>query len=331
MRLIFSKLSLWFIAMFIALGLAYWASVPKTNLQGKMPTQNLAVASITKVELGFEQSTVVAERNPDDASRWWIVVNAKGGANTKGELEPNAISKFLASERFFDYINQIGKFPALRDLGDLPQDRLGDFGLLEKRGSLKIFNSKSEVIAEFNIGKQPYGARSYYVLRNSDKKVLLIGSDLIDDLAKPEARFFERNISKIGFSELRKVKFSMNGRERSFVRMSQGQDVGIQWADEAAQSQAIPALGLWLEKMGELKAAAYADDKTSVKLSSITPSVEFTVTDLKNRVEKFEIRALQSEDQIEYYILTSYLGWPAKVATARAENLVKDLPQILQN
>lgn len=331
MRLMLGRLKVWFIVMFGALGLAFWASLPKSNLQGKTPTQNLSIGSINRVELIIDQSAVVARRSIDGAARWWIEVNPKPAVNQGQEQAFESTSKFIASERFSDYLIQLGKFPAQRELGDVPADRLTDFGLMEKKGSLKIFNSKEEIMAEFAIGKQPYGARSYYVSRNLDGKVLLVGADLIDDLAKPEAKFFERNITKIEFSELREVKFSINGKERRFVRMPQGQDSGIQWADEAAPTQAIPALSLWLEKMGEVRAAAYADDQLSARLSGLEPSLEVIVIDSKSRTEKIEIRTVSNKEQTEYYLITSYLGWPVKVASARAENLLKDLPQILQN
>lgn len=113
----------------------------------------------------------------------------------------------MASEKFTGYLEVLGKLPAQRDLGVITDGSLGDFGLPNAENWLRIKNAKREMVAEFNVGKQPYGARSFYVMRAADRKVFLIGSDIIDELLKPEARFLNATLQRCQCKTQGKRKF----------------------------------------------------------------------------------------------------------------------------
>jgi len=331
MKTDFSGVYTWLGVMFVSLGLAYWASVPQNNQTGKSPTQNIDPNSIGNVELSLNGITTVAEKDVKNDRRWWIKTDVKPSGERTGGNVPESSSKFLASEKFTDYLTLLGKLPAQREIGLIPEGSLADFGFLNTSNWLRIKNNKGELIGGFQIGKQPYGARSFYVMRNADRKIFLIGADLIDDLLKPEARFFERNISRISMQNAKKIRIVMARNVKEFLRMAQDNRGVSQWADESAQGQAIPAVGAWLEKFFEVRAAAYADDELMGKLSRLSPAVELLITDDKGRGEKFEIRSINLTGQTEFYVTSDFLSWQVKVATARAENLVRDLSPILQN
>lgn len=331
MKRIFSGLWIWVGVMLLSLGLAYWASLPQSNQGRKNLTQNVDPRSIGSVELSLNGFKTLAEREATKDDRWWIRANSSTPSESAAPDAPLPQSRFLASEKFTGYLEVLGKLPAQRDLGVITDGSLGDFGLPNTENWLRIKNVKGEIIAEFTVGKQPYGARSFYVMRAADRKVFLIGSDIIDDLLKPEARFFERNITKIPMQNSRKTQILMAGKVKSFVRMTQDDRGVSQWADEAAQGQVIPSVGAWLEKFFEIRAAAYADDDVRAKLRELSPTLEVVLLDEKGRSEKIEIRSIALNGRSEFYVVSDFLGWPVKVATARAENLIRDLPPLLQN
>ncbi len=331
MKSIFSGLWIWVGGMLVSLGLAYWASLPQSNQGRKNPTQNVDPRSIGSVELSLHGVKTLAEREGNKDDRWWISTNASAPSESSAPDAPLPQSRFLASDKFTGYLEVLGKLPAQRDLGVITDGSLGDFGLPNAENWLRIKNAKREIVAEFNVGKQPYGARSFYVMRTADRKVFLIGSDIIDELLKPEARFFERNITKMPMQSSRKTQILMAGKVKSFVRMTQDDRGVSQWADEAAPGQVIPAVGAWLEKFFEIRAAAYADDGVRAKLSELSPTFEVALLDEKGRSEKIEIRSIALNGRTEFYVASDFLAWPVKVATARVENLIRDLPPLLQN
>jgi hypothetical protein len=283
------------------------------------------------VELSFNGVKTLAEREETKDDRWWISTNASAPSESAAPDAPLPQSRFLASEKFTGYLEVLGKLPAQRDLGVITDASLGDFGLLNPENWLRIKNAKGDIIAGFTIGKQPYGARSFYVMRAADRKVFLIGSDIIDDLLKPEARFFERNVSKMPMQNSRKARILMAGKVKSFVRITQDDRGVSQWADEAAPGQVIPAVGAWLETFFEIRSAAYADDSLRAKLYGLSPTFEVALLDEKGRSEKIEIRSIALNGRTEFYVASDFLAWPVKVATARVENLIRDLPSLLQN
>jgi hypothetical protein len=327
----FSGVYTWLGVMFVSLGLAYWASVPQNNQTGKSPTQNIDPNSIGNVELSLGGVTTVADKDVKDDRRWWIKTDVKPSPGLASGNLPESSSKFLASEKFADYLVLLGKLPAQREIGLIPEGSLSDFGFSNANNWLRIKSNKGELMGAFQIGKQPYGARSFYVMRNADRKIFLIGADLIDDLLKPEARFFERDISRISLQSAKKVRIVMSGNVKVFSKMANDNLGTSQWADESMQGQVLPAVGLWLEKFFEVRAAAYADDELMGKLSRLSPAVELSITDDKGRGEKFEIRSINLTGQTEFYVTSDFLSWQVKVATARAENLVRDLSPILRN
>ena len=331
MKGIFSGLWIWVGVMIVSLGGAYWASLPQTNQGRKSPTQNVDPRSIGSVELSQNGSKTLAEREANNDGRWWISTNSSASSESVAPESPLPQSKFLASEKFISYLEVLGKLPAQRDLGVITDASLGDFGLLNPENWLRIKNAKGEVIADFTIGKQPYGARSFYVMRAADRKVFLIGSDIIEDLLKPEARFFERNISKMPMQNSMKARILMAGKVKSFVRIAQDDRGVSQWADEAAPGQVIPAVGAWLETFFEIRSAAYADDSLRAKLDGLSPTLEVALLDEKGRSEKIEVRSIALNGRTEFYVVSDFLAWPVKVATARVENLMRDLPPLLQN
>ena len=331
MRILLSALWGWIVILFISLGLAYWASLPEANQIGKSPTQNIERNSIHVVELSLHGGTTVAERGRERSEQWWIRTSFGTSDEDSAATAAPKFSRFLASEKFTEYLRMLGKFPAQREIGLLADSSLSEFGFINTSNILRLNNKNGQALAEFLIGRQPYGARSFYVMRKSDKKVFLVGADLVDDMAKPQARFFERDVSKMKLEKAKMVRITMAENVRSFVRRSQDDRGTPQWADESAQGQVIPGLGQWLEKFSEIKAATYADDDLLDSLRRVQPVFKLSMVDDKNRSENFEMRSIGRNGATEFYLTSEFSSWPVKVATARAENLVRDLPPLLQN
>jgi hypothetical protein len=329
----FNKVTLasWIIMMFATLLAAYWASLPKSDQQGTYSTQNISLDLMSFVVLSTGGITITAEKIENDRSRWWIKTEIESkddegqGVMQKGQL------KFIASEKFEDYLMQLGRFPVLREIGQLSEVELKNFGFTDTQDYLRVKNAKGELILSFRLGSQTYGARSRYVMRGSDKKVFMINSNLIDDLKKPEVRFFEREITRVSLVDVRKIQISANGLQKVFKRISQSDSNTLQWFDESTQSQPVAAVGVWLEKFFEFKAAEYADDLLREDLMELQPVLVLQVIDERQRSEKFEILTISRNGKKEFYLSSGYLSWPVKIATARSENLIKDLPPILQN
>jgi hypothetical protein len=329
MKTLVNSISIWLLIMFASLSLAYWASTPKGADAGQRATQNLAVDSVERIELSLGGRTVEASRENKTSSRWWIINNtveaADGGA--KEQLEKK--SRFLASDKFIDYLRLISTFPVIREIGSVGVDKLNSFGLDAPSGSI-VVKSASGVMVEFSLGKQPYGARSYYVMRASDKKVFLVAADVIDDFLNPEARFFERRVSVESLELAQSIAITMDGKTKTFVRLNPSDSRTSQWAEKGSQTP-VPAIGTWLEKFSEIRAASYVDEEVRTSLSERPPSLSVQSIDKKGNSHAVALFMVLASGKSEYYVMSDFLGWPAKVASARSENILKDAQLFFQN
>jgi len=329
MKTLVNSIGLWLMIMFGSLSLAYWASIPKRADAGQRATQNLVVDSMERVELSFGGRTVEASRESKTPSRWWIINNTVEVADGGAKEQPEKKSRFLASEKFMDYLRLISTFPAIREIGPVGVDKLNSFGLDSPSGSI-VVKSASGVMVDFSLGKQPYGARSYYVMRASDKKVFLVAADVIDDFLKPEARFFERRVSVDALESTQSIAITMDGKTKTFVRLNPSDSRTSQWTEKGSQTP-VPAIGTWLEKFSEIRAASYVDDEVRTSLRGRPPSLLIQSIDKKGNSHSVALFMVLASDKSEYYVMSDFLGWPVKVASARSENILKDAQLFFQN
>lgn len=329
MKTVNKSIGLWLLVMTTSLVLAYWASIPAGSDAGQRSTQSFVIEAMERLELSFGGAMVEAVKESVKSPRWWITMHAIEPTDGGGQAQDSKRSRFLASDKFTEYLRMIATFPVMREIGVVAEDKLNSFGLDAPGGSLIVKNDLGSMV-EFSIGKQPYGARSYYVMRRSDKKVFLVSSDIIDDFLKPEARFFERRVSEEMLDASQSITISMPGKTRTFIRLSQSDSRSAQWAEKGSQTP-VPAIGTWVEKFSEIKAASYADEAVRQSLSGRTPDLTVQFIDKKGNTHSVTMFTVAAADKQEYFLVSDFLGWPVKVASARSENLLKDAQFFFQN
>ena len=329
------SLWLWFLAMFVCLGLAYGASLPKAEKsEGKVALVKFDVANISAVELSDAQVEVQAWRRKENPDQWWISFedkSQKGGAvaeSSRDAAVDSASEKFIASDHFLDYLKQIAEFSALRDLGSVGSERLAEFGLDKPSKNLVVRDLANNVLLKLQIGKQLYASRSFYAEKDQDKKVLVVSSEVMTDLEKPQGRFYQRMITRRNLEEVLSVSINSGGKSNKFVRDKSAGGALSEWFINMAGVEKAPGFTTWFEKFGGLKAALYASDQLQDRLSKMHPILVLEVDDAGSK-EVVEVRQMTSDGKEEYWLTSGFLGWHVKVATARAETLIKDLPQIL--
>ena len=321
--------------MSVCLGLAYWASLPKAEKsEGQVALVKFDVANVSAVELSDAQVEVRAWRRKENPDQWWISFEDKGQkgaavAESGRDAEADSASeKFIASDHFLDYLRQIAEFSALRDLGSVGSERLGEFGLDKPSKNLVVRDLANNVLLKLQIGKQLYASRSFYAEKDQDKKVLVVSSEVITDLEKPQGRFYQRMITRRNLEEVLSVSINSGGKSKKFVRDKSAAGALSEWVINVAGGEKAPGFTTWFEKFGGLKAALYASDQLQDRLAKMPPILVLEVDDAGSK-EVVEVRQMTSDDKEEYWLTSGFLGWHVKVATARAETLIKDLPQIL--
>lgn len=321
---------MWALALCGALGLSYWASLPQAETAGKFFSQQLDVAKIEQIELISSKATFTAFKNSDQLGRWWIEILRKSLKDkVGGEIEQGPV-RFLASERFNEYLQELSKLPVIRDIGVVAEDRLNEFGLREPDGTLVIKNSGTELSVELLVGKQLFGSQSIYIMRKSDNRILLVDADLITDLTNPESRFFERRVVDSPIQEAEVIVVSSADKQVKMRRSKQDANGVVQWVSSLDLSKDIEGAGAWVEQLARLKAAKYADKATQDKLVGSPTVFEAVVTYAEGRSRKIEVRQVKNGSDSEFYVWSDFLQCHVKVATALTENLIKELPQIFR-
>jgi hypothetical protein len=158
----------------------------------------------------------------------------------------------------------------------------------------------------------------------------LVGADVIDDFLKPEARFFERRVSVDALETAQSIAMTLAGKTRTFVRLNQSDSRAPQWAEGGSQTPA-PNVGTWLEKFSEIRAASYVDDEIRQSLIGRSPNLTVQSIDKKGNTHSVSLYMVSGSDKSDYFVMSDFLGWPVKVASARSENLLKDAQLFFQN
>jgi hypothetical protein len=326
-----SDLIPWFVALVLALGLAYWASIP-VNDQGstKVAVVRLKEASVASIELVADVGKVVATKASDASGRWWIAVDRSGDSARAEGTGDILKEKFIASEKFKDFVGDFSPLEAIRVVGKVSDDKLADYGLKDSKKTLLVKDSVGTQLIGLTIGKTLYGGRNVYALNQNDGTVVLLSGDLVTDFERPELRFFERSLTSFSPEDVRAAEVAVGDKSKRFTHSTKDAKGASVWTLDGGDGSQSAQFASWMEKMMQLKASAYASEADESTLSALPVSFEVRLDGQSTAGQLIQIKKRQINGTYEYWAFTSHLKWHVKVASTRAETLDKDVPKILE-
>ena len=321
----------WWLVLSVSLGGAYWASLPVGgDAEMQIAIINIEASQVAIMELTSSDAVIVASRREDLADRWWIDVKRTSAASTGPSPSPAPSHlHFMASKKFKDSLGALTPFSAIRVIQKVGDEQLVEFGLKDSKKSLQIKDSAGASLLSLVVGKQMDGSRNTYVLNQANKAVLLIRGELISDFEKSEIGFFERSFMGLDPEEIQSATLIFGEKSLTVSHTKRDTKGAIIWT--RAEGDGAPAVSAssWFDRFDQLKAAAYASADEQKRLSASPPDAVVKFVGARSNSEVIEFRKMTNVNQVEYWLTSGYLGWNVKIAAARGEVLLKDLPQVI--
>lgn len=315
----------------VSLGLAWWASMPAATKDDNVKSVvSIVSAQIGSVEFTSGDTKVEVKSQGDD--RWWIET-----------LKAGVKEGFLGSSKVKDVLNQFNPLEAVRVIGAVKDEGLGEYGLAGTAAkTMRILDRSGAALLSLAIGKQAYGTRNIFVQDLKDKSVMLITGEFVGDLEKAELRMYERTFTNIQMDEVQTAVISYQDKSKKLFHTRRDEKGGLLWTNESAEGSANAAAKSWFERLDRTRIVSFAKDQELDTLKSAKPVFEVELTGAggakdtfvfvkitSNPGKKAAPGGIQGDSGLEYYVHSKFLGTWAKVASARLEPIEKDLPTVV--
>ncbi len=318
------ELSVWSIAMLAALGLAWWASQPASESDATtVKVASLDEKAVTEIKLrGQDQVELVGQRRDD--GRWWITFTRQ--EKREGQEPTQVTERFVATEKIKEILAGFSPLVAQRDLGDVGEQRMTEFGLTDAAETLTLMGGSGELL-RLRVGKTSWGSRNRFAQLGDEKRVLLLNGDGISDLSKAHVRLFERNLLGTMTDEITKAEVIQGQKSKVFEHTQRDQSGALLWTSEGGEPNA--SYKSWFDKVERLRLLTYATDEQVSDLGGLKG--EFLVRFFKGEtvVDELEFFRQGSAGTEVWWVKSKFLGTWVKLADNRAGPLQKDLAQIL--
>lgn len=341
----------------VCLAVAYWASMPaKDKDPNRVDVLKVDGTSIARVTYTTEEIKSDANRAAPGKPAFWIdyeatprTETAPGDGKTLPPPKVEAVKheRFLASDQFKDVLASLNPLVAMRALGKVKEDDLGNYGLKTPEGTLTFYGDGSDKW-EFKVGKLSYGTANRFVQRSDDGMVYLVDGRAIDLMAKAKQRMYEFRIFDFEFDEVTAVQVKAGDKTRRMIKSKKSGDGAIKWTDDVAGDKEAatekPSYATWLDKFRRLRPFAYAsrDQDASLKNAEIAFEVIFEKDGkqieslvIKKTMELAPLplpgaktdpkKAPHEAPAAAYWVTAGFLGGYAKLTPDRVEALEKDL------
>ncbi len=347
------------------LGLAYWASLPKSDdSETKVSIISFDPASVKELAYVSEDITSKATRLADD-KKFWVTLSKVDPKQNKpkdpketpkeGEKPPEPtppappkVETFLANEQMEELLTSLNPLQALRVIGKIENEKMAEeFGLKDSAQAFVVTSGdpKAPKKLEIKIGKKSYGSANRFVLNTQDNKVYLVDEGPFEKLRKADFRLFERRIVAFAFEEITRALIKVGEKEKAILHTKRDDKGALQWSDDQENANIKPIYRNWLDKVEKLKVIAYADPAQKTALESLQPFLEIKFEKDGTVIDTLTFKKLDPDPSIDtskpekdgkppatlsYWIGSQFLQSYGKIGNNRIDVIEKDIPSVLE-
>lgn len=211
---------------------------------------------------------------------------------------------------------------ALRALGTIPSERLGEFGLNELEGTLKVATAQGERVLEF--GGQTPGGGDRYARDPASGQAYALKGELLRNLQSADSKFVERELHLFKDTDVERATIASVEKTREVVRG--GADGKRHWADAASEGTQDETIGNWMTKVDRMRPTSY-DPRPDGAVTVVTVTYAGK-TGLLGKIELSKAPATEA-GKFDYFVMTEFTRKPAKISSATGEQVEQDLGGVL--
>lgn len=167
-----------------------------------------------------------------------------------------------------DVVSFLSPLRAVRDLGVVAQENLGEYGLIQSAITLEIELQNGERQPAFQVGIRNFGTRYHFVKDKLTGNVYLVDGSILDVMAQAKTRLFERNLLASDVATANRVEVKLKGKKGivTYILTKDGFDPQgeVSWQFKGGKDlSANTKANTWLDKISKLY---------GVKYTTITPN-----------------------------------------------------------
>jgi hypothetical protein len=330
-------------SLFVHLGLLVLAAIaavlvwtrdkaPKALAQSEVTVWTGRPADVERVRYDAKKKTIDLETKKDDAGRYFVIQVDKDAAapakkpDAGAEPEPagNRTQLSIVSvgpgEKLLELVAPL---KALRAVGKVAEDRLGEFGLDDPDGKLTIRVSGADRV--LTVGAQTPGGGDRYVRFEGNGEVYVVKGDVVRDLEAAETKLIERDLHEWKDPDITSAKVLAGGKTRELLRA--GPDGKRFWADSGAAEQNDETASNWMSKLERLRPSEFV--LTMPEGKETVARVEYAA---RSRPLGFLelVKAPGPDGKAAYYVVSERTRHLAKVASSSAEQVEQDVASVVK-
>jgi hypothetical protein len=281
----------------------------------------------------------VASLGPEEGARAGTAAGTAGGgqAAVPGPQDWTVSESFPGNDALQEALDEFCPWNGLRSLGKLDEVKRGEFGLAGTEDSLVLtIRGKPR---EFLVGKASFGPGDRYVEDKNTGEIFLVSGQSIKNLLYPKSRYMERSLHVFEDKDAARMRVNEGSREMELVHRFSAEGADEGWAVSGSEEGPKELYKNWVAKVFSLRPMDYPvlepEKSETGPNGCVVPAGAEPVTSITFFSDKKEIGFLtvykltSGPDKSEFYACTEHTGAVVLVSKIQAENLLKDLADIL--
>lgn len=341
----------------LLLGMSWmdWTAPPEVDIGDKVMLVQGEAADLEKVVWKDDKEEVVIERKTDAAGSYLWVTHTKWeepkptppaapeatppadpsqpaepAAATPATPEapatpPEKVAKttvFKAGEAGDKLADSLSPLLAVRQLTDLPADKLATYGLDAPKESIELVRKGRSRVLE--LGGEVYGSKDRYVRDKETGNVYLVDDELLRPLKFARTRLPDRTLFSFPKDKVTSAEVSSGvGNVKIAQKNAEDKDKAT-WVRASAPDAVDEQLKTWMEKAIQLKSTAYVAPEDEPK--DLESRFRLTLTGADGKVETLEV--LQSAAGSDWYGRSEHTRGLVKLLKGPTSSLSEDVESL---
>ena len=323
----------------ISLLVTYFATMPSAKDDKGIDFIKINPEAVEKIQFEKENLSILGTRL--SAGGFWIKhVATKESKQKKSDGEDKVqepvTTEFKANEKIIDLLAMFSPLRAIRVLGDISEFEASEFGFTEndKPGVLTITHSGGKSFS-LKIGKRSYSSSNFYVLDQKSSKIILINARKIQDLERAKSRMYERKVFDVDLDDVDQATIKV-GTSEIFLdhttRDSKGKKI---WKVKDIEDD-NRNFNIWRDKISKLSLVRFASEEERTQIKSTSkPFLSLQLMNGAKPIETLELIRVKStensEEKVNYWIKSGFLGMAALLNKSRAETIEKGIESLVKS
>lgn len=337
------------ILLTLLLGLSWmdWTAPPEVDIGDKVVLAQGEAADLERVIWKGEKEEVLIERKVDAAGAYVWVTHTKweepkpsplddaDPASPDAPPEPSAeaakpgertakTTLFKAGEAGDKLVDSLSPMLAVRQLTDIPADKLATYGLDAPTETLELVRKGRSRVLE--IGGEVYGSKDRYVRDRESGNIYLVDDELLRPLKFARTRLPDRTLFALSKEKVAGAEVSSGvGKLKISQKNAEDKDKAA-WVRAASPDTVDEQLQTWMEKAVGLKSTAYVAPEEEPK--DLESRFRLTLSGADGAGETLEV--LQSAAAGDWYGRSEHTRGLVKLLKGPTSSLAEDVDDLLQ-